>query len=284
MAQRIVARQQEVERYSSATKLLLRRMYVDYRCQAQAGDPLPDPAEVGFRIFSEFDEDGIILFLLGIAGVQGGRFIEFGSGDGVNGSNCANLAINLGFHGLFVDGAKRSIERGRTYYGGHPDTALFPPVFANELLTCENVNQVLKDYGFTGEIDVLSIDIDGNDLWIWEALECVSPRIVVAETHPEFGKRSISVPYQASWSRAESPHPEYFGASPGAMMRLAKRRGYRLVATNRYGFNAFYIRNDIAHGVVEELPLDQVFRHPRNRYRARVFEEIKHLPFVAIDP
>ena len=117
-----------------------------------------------------------------------------------------------------------------------------------------NVDDAIRGAGIEGEIDVLSIDIDGNDYWIWEAIEAVDPRIVVIETHAEYGLEDVLAPYDEDlvWANAEPGAP--FGASPGAMTALAERLGYRLVGANRRGFNAFYLRNDLA----PELPRIEV--------------------------
>jgi len=281
LAEALTRRQRELEKTSPGTRIALRSLYASYRRAALGGAALPSARETGFRVFSQFDEDGVTLFLLGAAGIGPAKFVEIGGGDGVWASNCANLALNLGFHGLFLDADAGAVERGRRFYRSHPDTSLYPPVFAEARVTRENVNPVLRQAGFEGEIDLLSIDIDGNDYWIWEAIECISPRIVVIETHVELGTQSLVVPYEASFQvRPESPH--HLGASPEAMTRLARRLGYRLVGANRFGFNAFYLREDLAQGLVPALEVSELFRHDRNRERVRIFEEIRHLPFETV--
>lgn len=270
------------ERTSPAVKVALKSLYARYRADVAAGRPLPTPFEAGFRIFSQFDEDGIVLLLLAAIGMGPGRFVDLGAGDGIAASNCANLAFNLGFHGLFVDADEASIRRGERAYAHHEDTALWPPIFRHEALTRENVNGVVRESGFAGEIDLLSLDVDGNEYWLWAALECISPRIVVVETHVEFGMRPIVVPYDPGAGLSRGAHPQYAGASPLAMTRLAEQRGYRLVAGNRFGFNAFYVRNDLAPDRLPAIEVEQLLRHDRNHERARLFEPIAHLPFETV--
>jgi hypothetical protein len=280
-AEALARRQREEEKTSPGTKIALRSLYTSYRLAALGGAKLPSAWETGFRVFSQFDEDGVALFLLGAAGTGPAKFVEIGGGDGVWASNCANLALNLGFHGAFLDADGAAVARGRSFYRSHPDTSFHPPVFVEARVTRENVNPLLRQAGFEGEIDLLSIDIDGNDYWIWEAIECVSPRIVVIETHVELGTQSLVVPYEASFQvRPESPH--HLGASPEAMTRLARRLGYRLVGANRFGFNAFYLREDLGRGLVPAIEVSELFRHDRNRERVRIFEEIRHLPFETV--
>jgi hypothetical protein len=270
------------EKTSPSTKIALKALYMSYRSAAQKGDKLPPIADAGFRIFSQFDEDGIILFLLGAIGIGPAKFVDIGGGDGIWASNCANLAFNLGFHGLFIDGDSDSVARGRAIYQKHHDTSFYPPRFQHAIATRSNVNHILRDAGFEGEIDLLSIDIDGNDYWIWEAIECVSPRIVLIETHVEFGLKSIVVPYDETYVWHRGRHPHYLGASPMAMTKLAKRLGYRLVGANRFGFNVFYLRNDLGQGVIPEIEVSDLLRHERNKERVKLFEEIKGLKYEVV--
>jgi hypothetical protein len=250
----------ERRRTAPATKIGLRRLQVEYRRALLAGEPLPSVWDVGFRVFSEFDEDGIALFLLAVGGGPTCRFVDIGAGDGVFASNTANLALNLGFDGLFVEADESRVQRGRRFYSKHPDTMVHPPAFVQAFVTRENVNDLIADAGFTGEIDLLSIDIDGNDYWIWQALEAVKPRLVIAEAHPELGRAEWVMPYDPEFDARSVPPGTWMGASPAAMIRLADSLGYRPVAANLYGFNIFFARRDVA----EQLPtieLDELFRH-----------------------
>ncbi len=250
----------ERRRTAPAAKIGLRRLQLDYRRALLAGEPLPSAWDTGFRVFSEFDEDGVALFLLAVGGSPTRRFVDIGAGDGVFASNTANLALNLGFDGLFIEADESRVRRGRRFYSRHPDTMVHPPVFAQAFVTRENVNDLITEAGFTGEVDLLSIDIDGNDYWVWEALEAVKPRLVIAEAHPELGREEWVMPYDPQFDAHSAPAGTWMGASPAAMLRLAERLGYRPVAANVYGFNIFFARRDVA----EQLPtieLDELFRH-----------------------
>jgi hypothetical protein len=247
-------------RTAPATKIGLRRLQLEYRRALLAGEALPSTWDTGLRVFSEFDEDGIALFLLTVGGAPTRRFVDIGAGDGVFASNTANLALNLGFDGLFVEADEARVERGRRFYSRQPDTMLHPPAFVRATVTRENVNEVVAGAGFTGEIDLLSIDIDGNDYWVWQALDCVTPRFVIAEVHPEFGREDYVMPYDPGFDARAVPPGTWMGASPVAMLRLAGELGYRPVAANLYGFNIFFARR----GVTDRLPtieLEELFRH-----------------------
>lgn len=278
----LAARQASIERTSPRTKIALVHLAEHYRTLVARGDPLPPVSETGFRVFSQFDEDGILLFLLAATGRGPAHFVDIGAGDGVAASNCANLALNLGFHGLMLEANEAKVRRAGDFYARHQDTSLFPPHCRCAAVTRDNVNRLIGDAGMSGEIDVLSIDIDGNDYWVWEAIDCVHPRIVVVEVHVEFGMRSIVVPYDENFAWHPGKNPHYLGASAAAMTKLAVRRGYRLVGANRYGFNAFFLRNDLGQNIIPELAVDELLSHPRNRERQALFDGIKDLPFDVI--
>jgi hypothetical protein len=250
----------ERRKTSPATKIALRRIQLDYRSRVLSGQPLPAIWDTGFRVFSEFDEDGVTLFLLSVDGSNSRRFVDIGAGDGVFASNTANLALNLGFHGLLIDANGSLVERGRRFYARHPDTMLQPPAFVHAAVTPDNVNELVRGAGFEGEIDLLSIDIDGNDYWIWEALTCVTPRFVLAEAHTMYGLEDWVMPYQPDFDARSARAGVRIGASPVAMGKLAQRLGYRMVGANLYGFNIFYARNDVAE-MLPAIDVEQLFRH-----------------------
>ena len=245
------------ERTSPATKIALRRLFLEYRRLAREGAALPSLWDTGFRVFSQSDEDGLLLFLLAAAEEGPRTLVDLGAGDGVQASNCANLLLNLGFHGLLVDADAALVSSAQRFYRGHPDTKRRPPVIVEAFLTRENVNDVVRGAGVAGEVDLLSIDVDGNDYWLWEALEAIDPRFVVAETHPDLGLEDYVMPYDAGFDWRDAPDELRHGASPVALAKLGERLGYRIVGANLYGFNVVFARSDIVPAVpgvsVEEL-------------------------------
>jgi hypothetical protein len=262
---RLDERRELAEKTSPALKVGLRTLQTTYRSAAERGEPLPSVWDTGFRVFSEYDEDGVIFFLLSVLGPGSRRFVDIGAGDGIHASNCANLAFNLGFHGLFVDADSDRIDEGRAVYARHRDTRRYPPRFVDAFVKTATVDGLLRDAGFVGDVDVLSIDIDGNDYWIWEAMKSISPRIVMIETHDEYGLADVLAPYDEDFvCRRDRPN-ETVGASPAAMTKLATRLGYRLVGANRLGFNAFYLRNDLAPELVPQIDVADLLWHDRHR-------------------
>jgi len=133
--------------------------------------------------------------------------------------------------------------------------------------------------GFRGEIGLLSIDIDGNDYWIWDAIDVISPKVVVIETHNEFGLNNIVVPYDPNYFYP-GKHKLYHGASPVAMTKLANRKGYRLVGANELGFNFIFIKNGIADELIPEVSVESLLKHPSVQEGYEKFEEIKDWEFV----
>ena len=268
-----------VDKWTPATKAGLLTLYHHYGQIAREGRVLPSVFDVGLRVFSEFEEDGILLFLFAVLGSRSKTFVDVGSADGLR-SNCANLAINFGWDGLFIDGEPERLSLGKKIYARNPDVFLYPPTFVQGMVTRETINDIISSAGFAGEVDLLSIDIDGNDYWVWEALTAIKPRVVIIETHVEFGRHNIVVPYDRDYV-FPGRHPDYHGASPVAMKALAERLGYRLVACNRFGFNTIYVRADEGVGLLPDITVDDVLRHPRNAERMRRFEAVRSFPYVA---
>jgi hypothetical protein len=244
---------------SPQTKMMQKQIITEYRNGIDLGKRWK-LSDVGFRVFSQFEEDGILLYIFAAIGVTKKLFVDVGSSDGIL-SNCANLALNHHWHGLFIDGSAERLAHGKRFYESAPDTFAFPPRFRNAFIQRENINQIIQEEGFRGEIDLLSIDIDGNDYWVWEALSVVDPRVVVIETHVEFGMRSIVVPYDKDYCYP-GRHPRYHGASAVAMTKLASRKGYRLVGSNSYGFNLFFVKRGIGDDVLPEVGVETVLNHP----------------------
>ena len=256
-------------------------MILELQARARASEhPLPRLCDSGFRVFSQFEEDGYLLYLAAVLELEPKIFLDIGAADGIN-SNCANLALNMGWHGLFIDGDPDNVTRGEAFYASHPDTGLYPPVFKQAFVTAENINELVSDAGLSGNIGICSVDIDGNDCWVWRALEVVSPAVVIIETHIELGMRNIAVPYNPDY-RYPGRHPDYFGASAGAMHSLASQKGYRLVGANRFGFNLIFVRNDVYPHRVPEVPLESVLRHPRYAERLKQCAPIKDWEYAEL--
>jgi hypothetical protein len=234
-----------------------------------------DLAAERFGLVSQNGEDGIIVALFKRIGITDRRFVEIGCG--FNGGNSGFLARECGWRGLMVDAQAGAIERITAKYAGYAVTPLARKVNA------EDLNPMLKDFGYTGDIDFLSIDVDGVDFWLWDRLEACRPRLLVVEYNYLFGPTaSVTVPYESDFDIDRMASRAYRGASLEAMVRLGRRRGYRLVACERV--NAFFVRNDAA-GKVVEIDAQTAFQ-AHDKGAGNVFDKIAtkvRLPLVPVD-
>ena len=147
------------------------------------------------------------------------------------------------------------------------------------MITAENINELISKGGLNGEIGLLSVDIDGNDYWVWKSIDVIQPQVVVIETHNEFGMNDIIVPYDPEYFYP-GKHPDYHGASPVAMTKLAKTKGYRLVGSNDLGFNFIYLREDLLTDSVPTVSVASLLKHPSNHEAQKRFEAIKDWDYV----
>jgi hypothetical protein len=255
-----------------------------------AAQPLPFGRELssyGFSCYSQSDEDGILLYIMSVIGTTDRRCVEICAGDGIE-CNTANLIINHGWHGLLVDGDATRIARGVSFYRRSRATCIHPPTFKSAWVTRGGVNGLLADNGFSGTVDLLSLDLDGVDYWIWEALTEITPRVVVLEYQDILGPdRSWSVPYaddfDASRYSMTGAMPNFAGASLRAFVNLGRRKGYRLVGVNRYGYNAFFVRDDVGIGVLNEVAVEDCFGHEKVRAGMRDrFPLVANLPWIEV--
>ena len=158
----------------------------------------------------------------------------------------------------------------------------------NAFITVENVNEVLTKQGFEGEIDALSIDVDGNDYWLMKAIDVVNPRLIVAEYNDRLGpSASVTIQYDPSFDFSKSGHEFYQGASLTALNKLADQRGYRLIGCERSGTNAFFLRSDINASSLPTKTTFEAFRYHRRSIAIDYSETerqkiIETLPFVQI--
>lgn len=262
---------------SPATQLQQVQLLHYYQdCQRMGS--LPDFTTTGFKVFSQFEEDGKLLYIFSLLGMGNKRFVDLGSHDCVN-SNCANLVVHFNWHGLFVDGDPRLLAIGQQFYKKTPNAWSYKPQFLNAFLTKDNVNHLLEQQGFEGEIEFLSIDIDGNDYWIWDALTVIQPKVVLIECQVSFGLRNAVVPYQADFVNDVSAN-NYYGASGVALQKLGKKKGYRLVGANEYGNNLFFVKNGLAENELPEISIESTLQHPFATSKFGQFEALQHKAFL----
>jgi hypothetical protein len=239
-------------------------------------DTIADIREAEFKVFSQFGEDGIIQYLVRKAGITGDE---------------RRLVVNNNWSGLLIDGKEKSIAtlRKQSFFWERDLTAIV------SFITAENINDVIGGAGYQGKIGLLSIDIDGNDYWVWEKLTVVDPVIVVAEYNSVYGpSRAVTVPYDPRFYRMDKHYSGiYYGCSLKALEVLAERKGYALVGCNSDGNNCFFVKRDRLNGqpalTSEEAYVPMRYRESRDRKGDFVYKssflrlgELAHLPLVDV--
>jgi hypothetical protein len=242
-----------------------------------------------FKVFSQWGEDGILQHLSTHLSIKNRTFIEFGVEDFFE-SNCRFLLMKDVWRGYVIDGSRTNIRRLRSsyFYWKYPLNA------KAAFVTRENVNQLLEESGFERDLGILSIDVDGMDYHLLEALEAWRAAIVVTEFNGLFGyDRAVTVPYDPHFQRSNAHWSNlYWGASLGAFQALLRGRGYALVGVNSMGSNAFFVRRELLNDRITELtgavgvagPLFREGRDARGRLTLRSAhacrEEIAALPLI----
>ncbi|MGB6384126.1 MAG: hypothetical protein WBF25_02790 [Terriglobales bacterium] len=211
----------------------------------RAKESITSLQDVEFKVFSQFGEDGILDWIIERSHIPDHlhSFIEFGV-ELYEEANTRFLLQNRNWRGLIIDGNSQLETKLRESDLAWRHILKTKSAF----VTTENINQIFDECGFSGEIGLLSIDIDGNDYWIWEAIESVNPIITICEYNAVLGDlHPIAIPYNPTFDRSlPDYHNLYCGASIAALQSLAKRKGYAFLGTNSAGNNAFFIRNDYA--------------------------------------
>lgn len=245
----------------------------------QQGQSLPSFRDIEFRAYSQNGEDGLLLFVFAVIGTTDRRCIELCAGNGIQ-CNSANLIINHGWQGLLVDGNAEKLAQGEAFYRQCQDTRTWVPKLVHSWVTLENVNDILRYHGFVGDIDLLSLDMDSNDYWIWQAIEVADPRVVILEYQSAWGpERRVTQRYLENFDfnevEVEGTLPRC-GASLAAFVSLAKAKGYRLVGCQALCFNAIFIKCGIAEEYFPEISSADCFDHPMQDYRRDFLAEHEH--------
>jgi len=259
--------------------------------QLNSAKPVQPLRDCEFTVFSQFGEDGIIQKLISELPIAHRTFIEFGVEDFVE-SNCRFLMMNNNWRGFVLDGsatAIASLKRSNWWWK-------YDVRAAHRFITRDTLNACLRASGFDQDLGLLSIDVDGVDYWLLEALRDYSPRILVVEYNALFGgERKITVPYHEAFSRRQQHYSDlYFGASLGALTHIANQKGYSLVGTTSTGVNAFFVRNDLMGGLASLSGVDgytaTCVRQSRNREgrldylnREEQYAAVRGLPVVNVE-
>lgn len=223
---------------------MLRSMMIDQYLQTNLHDNprYQDPKRLNrheFQVYSQNGEDGIIEAIFDRIGTTNRVFVEIGLQDGLE---CNSTWLLLkGWTGLWLEGNPKSVAAIQETFSG--------PIGRHQLkvqqgfVTAENVEELLQENGVPDELDMLSIDIDGNDYWVWKAIDRFKPRVVVIEYNAQFRSNVKWVmKYNSShiWDGTC-----YFNSSLKSLELLGETKGYCLVGCNFLGVNAFFVRRDL---------------------------------------
>jgi len=235
-----------------------------------------DLGDVEFRVCSQWGEDGIVEWLCNKLPDIPRSFVEFGVENYAE-ANTRFLIENRGWRGLVLDGDKAQIEslRHQALYWRHDLTA------TSAFVTAENINSLILDNGFNGPIGILSVDIDGNDYWVLNAIDCIDPAIIICEINGVFGDlRAVTVPYRPDFHRLDAHYSgQYFGCSIAAARKLCTKKGYSFIGTNTNGVNAFFVRDNLVAPVLAaiEEPRAWAPRHRDSRDRHGALDFVRGL-------
>jgi hypothetical protein len=223
-------------------QMLLMREFV--RAAAINSDPrYQDPRSLiprGFKVYSQNDEDGILEALFERIGVTNRRFVEVGVGNGLE-NNTAYL-LHKGWSGAWLDADPDGAAYIEREFAGLIRTGRL--TFRREFVRAERLDALLVDLGVPAEFDLLSLDIDGNEWWVWKHLTRFHPRVIVVEYNAGLGPSLPWVmPYDPEFRNSGT---RAHGASLKGFEVLAAQKGYRLVGCNWVGVNAFFVRSDLA--------------------------------------
>jgi hypothetical protein len=220
-------------------------MQAELLARANDGRDVDDLTSIEFRVFSQFGDDGILQYLTRRLDLPH-TFVEVGVEDYTEA--CTRLLVlKDNWRGMIVDSSvdnMRSVRESDLYWR-HDVTAV------SAFVSTDNIDSLLAEGGFVGEVGVFVLDIDGNDYWVWERLSAIQPVVAVVEYNSVLGPdRPVAVPYDPDFVRTRAHHSNlYWGSSIAALTHLAKRRGYQLVGSNAAGNNVYFVRADRAEGL-----------------------------------
>lgn len=202
-------------------------------------DALADLRRHERQIHSQGGEDGVLQQLFDCLGAPTRSFVEFGAWDGRHWSNTARLRLEEGWQGLLMD--------------GDPDRV--GEIVRREFVTAENVEALFTHYRVPERFDLLSIDIDGNEYWVWQAIRRFRPRVVVIEYNVFFGTDvSKTMPYDPRYRWDKTT---YHGASLAALRKLGREKGYTLIHTDSYAPNAFFVDDALLPASLVDRPIEE---------------------------
>ena len=176
--------------------------------------------EAEFQVYSQFGEDGIIQWLIHNVEIKNKTFIEFGVED-YSESNTRFLLMNNNWTGFVMDGSEENIKRLKKwkYFWKYDLSA------KAAFITKENINSLITEAGYSGDIGILSIDLDGNDYWILNSITCVTPRILICEYNNIYGAdKKVSIPYDKQFMRTKVHYSNLYWGGVSLLSATGQKR------------------------------------------------------------
>ena len=222
-------------------------------------------SEVEFQVYSQWGEDGIIDWLVNKFPEIPKNFLEIGTQD-YKESNTRFLLVNKNWDGFLIEADKNEVKKikSQRIFWRHNLK------IANEFITKDNINDVIKKFNVPKKLGLLSLDIDGVDYWVLNELSVLDPSIIICEYNSIFGiNKSITVPYKKNFIRSKEHYSNlYYGASIQAFINVMKIKNYHLLGTNSAGNNAFFIKRNLWRKasmlITEKKIFESKFRESRN--------------------
>lgn len=201
----------------------------------------PDPLDLSGlapSLYAQGTEEGILARLMARIAPEHRVCVDIGASDGLRNSNTALLLREQGWTGLLVEGSRYRFDKLVANYAGAQRVRL-----VHERVRPDTIDGLIAETGAPADFDLLSIDIDGNDYWVWRGLQAFRPRIVAIEYNPYYAPPE-------RWVMCFNPDHEwdgstYYGASLESLCRLGRDKGYELVCCDDMGNNAFFVRRDL---------------------------------------
>ncbi len=239
--------------------LVQKEIFLRYQLLKNSFQPKLSFSDIGFSVFSQTDEDGILLYIFSLIGTTSKRCVELAYGSPYM-SNTTNLICNWKWDGLLLEGDQKLIDLSLKFFSSYCKVKSDLPLLVHCWATKENINSLLKKNRFSGVVDLLSIDLNGNDYWLWQGITEISPRVVVIEYRSEWlANYALTIPYDSNFNR-DNFDGHYYGASLGAFVKLGRKKGYRLIGCNRNEFNAFFMKNGVGEKYFKELSVNDCLK------------------------
>lgn len=247
-------------RVDAGTRYMLLQMY---RERAAKGEIL-DFKDVAYANYSQFGEDGVLDYIFALIGTTNKLVVEMCCGTATE-CNATNLIINDDWSGLLFDGSAKNIAEGRVFFNKLM-VQYRQPKLVEAWITRSNINELIRDNHVSGEIDLFSLDIDGNDYWLLQALEIISPRVIILEAHMHLGPDlEYTVPYSDDFVVGACefegvPTRMNSGASVAAFNTLCQEKGYRMIG--KIGVqspNVIFMKNGLGEEYFPAVTVEDIF-------------------------